>query len=204
MKLTLQILIYLILAIGCSAATNDFKSDKTINKIFNKDEIKDLETLVNFFENQICLGQNIDTQNKQDCYERFFNHMVQCEKTGEVILNISFDEQKNIYNKISKSTFNQIWAFGKTWEYNSTDTLKYLYFNEKGKYIKFLKEFGQDNKFVKGYYDTFELIGDISPSMFAEIIMRYKEFDISDARFRLLLAIHYLTVNDDYERKEKY
>jgi len=204
MKLTLQILIYLIFAISCTTATNGLKSDKTINKIFNKDEIKDLEILVNFFENQICLGQNIDLKNKQDCYESFFKHMVHCEEIGEVILNISFEAQKKIYDEISQSTFNQIWAIGKTWEHNSTDTLKYLFLNEKGKYIKFLKEFGTVNPFVEGYYDSFKLIGDISPSMFAGIIMRYKEFDISDAKFRLLLAIHYLTVNDDYERKEKY
>jgi hypothetical protein len=204
MKLTLQILTYLIFAIGCSAATNDLESDKTINKIFNKDEVKDLETLVNFFENQICLGQNIDTPNKQDCYESFFKHMVQCEKTGEIILNISFEEQKKMYNQIRKKTFNEIWGLGwQTWN-NNGEKLKLYGLQTKGKFVEFLHELSLDYPIIDHYYNTFIMAGDIAPSMVANIIMRHEELDTSDIRIRLMLAIHYLTMNDRYERKEKY
>lgn len=204
MKLTLQILTYLIFAIGCSAATNDFESDKTINKIFNKKEVKDLETLVNFFENQICLGQNIDTTNKHDCYESFFKHMVQCEKTGEIILNISFEEQKKLYDQIRKKTFHEIWEQGWKTGNNNEEKLKFYGLRTKGKYVEFLHELSKDYPIVDNYYNSFQFVGDIGPSMVATIIMGHEELDTSDIRIRLLLAIHYLTMNDLYERNEKY
>jgi len=204
MKFILQILILLTFTSNCFATNKDLESNSTIHKIFNKHEIQDLETIINFFENQICQGQNTDTINRQDCYEGFFNHMVQCEKTGEIILNISFEQQKKMYDQIRKKTFNEIWGLGwKTWN-NNGEKLKLYGLKTKGKYAEFLHELGLDYLIIDHYYNTFIMAGDIAPSMVANIIMRHEELDTSDIRIRLMLAIHYLTMNDLYERNEKY
>ncbi len=204
MRLTIQILTLLIFTSNCFAVKKDLKSDETIIKIFNKREIKDLDRLVNFFETQICSGQKTNKINIQECYERFFKKMNQSEKAGEIILNISFAEQKIVYDQISKKTFDEIWEQGWKIRNNNDVRLKFYGLKTKGKYVEFLKEFGLVNSFVHEYHSSLQIAGDISPSMFAGTIKRFKEFDISDPKIRLLIAVHYLTINDNYKRKEKY
>ncbi|HNP18666.1 MAG TPA: hypothetical protein PKL31_09550 [Fulvivirga sp.] len=191
---------------GCSKQRpTSLAADTTIISIFSDTEIDDLSRILDFFESQICEIEGVDNVTSIVCYPSFFNRMKASMELGEFKTGISFDEQKELYSRIKPSSFNMIWRF--SWKiqstHNSKDTLKSIIWNYDGKYIDFLKEFSKDNDVVKNYFETYELVGDISPSMIAKLIAYHDIYNINDIRMRLLIAIHYLTLNDDIKRKEK-
>jgi hypothetical protein len=88
-----------------------------------------------------------------------------------------------------------------------SDTLKYIDYNRiNSKYPKFLKELGKEYELIKNYSESLETSGGISPIMIGDILIikKHHQYDLNDIRLQLVLAIHYLTLNDQYERKEKY
>lgn len=87
---------------------------------------------------------------------------------------------------------------------NSPDTLKYLDLRTDGKYAEFLKKLGKENEVVQEYYEELQASVGISPGMAAHLLMNPEDYDVNDVRVKLLVAIHYLTMNDQYERNETY
>ncbi|MBK8627678.1 MAG: hypothetical protein IPN86_19590 [Saprospiraceae bacterium] len=85
------------------------------------------------------------------------------------------------------------------------DSIQSIHIN-KGKYLDYLeKEISQINPKTKLYIEKFSMAGDISPSIFADVVKNYGEYDIEDERIRLLIAIHYLTINHrNLEMKASY
>ena len=68
--------------------------------------------------------------------------------------------------------------------------------------MKFLKEFGKENRLVEQYSDDFEQTGGMEPTCFSMVLNAYNQFDV-DIRIQLFIAMHYLTLNDAMaERKE--
>lgn len=201
---TFQIFIIFFLINFSVKSQEKLGENLTIKSVFNKIEIQDLALILDFFDNGVCKTENIDKSNISDCYQSFFERMAESEKTGIIEFRISFNEQKLIYKKISQSTFNEIWTFGKSWKRESSQKFKYLSYNLNGKYAEYLEELGNENKIIKNYIDTLLAAGDISPIMFANVLMGYKNYDITDIRIRLMIAIHYMTLNDQEERNEKY
>lgn len=195
----------LLLLISCSNTTQEkLASNPTLVEVFENSEIQDMSIILEFFNEQICLNQETVENNVIDCYQNFFKRMYQAEKTGYIDLKIPYPEQQKLYNQISDSTFNQIWSFGKRWTINSQDTLKYIEFTYDGKYVNFLKELGEENDVIKRYYDSFRSVGGIGPAMVADLLINYDSYNVKDIRIRLVVAIHYLTMNDQGYRKEKY
>ena len=205
MKKIIYIIISTIL-ISCSTSESiELKSNKTISETFNESEIKDLQIIFDFFNGQICDSKKMDYDSLNECYEKYCSEIRKQQKLGnEFNIKVNFEQQIEMYKKVNKSTFNQIWGLSKSWNYKTSDTLKYLGLNTIGKYNVFLKKYGEENKPIFDYYENFNATGDISPSMNASLIMQYELYDISDLRTKLIIAIHYLTLNDQNTRNEKY
>ncbi len=178
----------------------------TINSIFNKTESQDLQRILDFFENSICINENIKKENINECYKKFFERIKgESEKDGNIYLKISFNEQQRVYEQINNSTFGEIWKFEKNLPQNSSaDTLKYITYKYESKYINYLKELGKTYKVIESYKESFLNAGDMSPIMFANVIMGYENYNTEDIRIKLFIAIHYLTLNDQNERKEEH
>jgi len=183
---------------------DNLQTNRTVNKFFNKSEIKDLQTILDFFENQICNTEKIEDEFKFDCYHVFFRRLDSLEVIGDVDIKISFEAQRQLYQQIEQNTFNQIWKFGKAGLEPPYDTLNQISLRYDGKYIEFLEELGHEDKLLKNYYESFIAAGTISPDSIAHLLKMYNDYDIKDIRVRLLISIHYLTLNDQFERKEKY
>jgi len=201
-----QILFFLVF-IGCATNKSEkLQSNSTINSIFNKKESQDLQKILDFFENSICVSENIKKENINVCYKKYFERLKQeSEKNGNIYLKIPIDEQLKVYKNFKDSTFKEIWQLGKFFPLNTTtDTLKYYSYNFNGKYLEYLKELGKTNKAVDNYTKSFLNAGDMPPSMWASVLMDYENYNIKDIRVKLFLAIHYLTLNDQNEREEKY
>ena len=182
-------------------------SKKDLTDCFTPEEIKDLAKLLDFFNEYICVSEGIDKKEIIKCYDSFIQRMIETAEAGSLDAQIPFTQQKEIYNQISDSLFNHIWGFGKSRiKLDSPDTLKYITYRIDGKYMEFLNKLGKEYEFVKNYSEDFELAGDISPSMIADILMIKEtyQYDLNDVRLQLVIAIHYLTMNDKHKRKERY
>ena len=137
-------------------------------------------------------------------YADFFNTNSEIEKVADLELPINFNDQKDLYNQIDKKTFENIWSIGWSRKMDSNDTLKNVELNRHGKYVEFLKTLGKQDSIIDKYCTGLEVAGDISPAMVADLVKNYNNYNIKDPKIRLMIAIHYLTLNDKFERKEKY
>ena len=202
-QITIFTVAFTLILSGCTYDTEKkLHSNSTVTAYFTHEEINDLTKLLDFFNEQICISNGIEKKEIIKCYDSFFKKMLETVEAGNLETKISFAKQKEIYNQISDSLFNQIWAYSKSWKRDSSDSLKFIDFKIGSKYVKFLKELGKEYEMVKNYSETFGIAGGISPSMVEEILMtkeRY-QYDLNDVRLQLVVAIHYLTIN----YKEKY
>src|SRR5690606_28799295 len=152
------------------------EDDKTINQFFAPQEIDDLKKILGFFEAQICDDDVESRESLLQCYMDFFTRMDSATVTGYINLNISFDQQQELYTQISNSTFGHVWTFHRSWRgYPPSDTLKKVSFNDRGRYMSFLRELGKHNDFIGKYQTSFEFAGDISPDMVARMLKLYQD-----------------------------
>lgn len=199
MRKFIALFILTLLCIRCSN-TSELKlaNDSTISSVFNPTEIEDLSKILSFFEHQICSVEKMETSNIEACYQSFLERIKRETENGLIPLHISFKEQKTLYQQIKDSTFNQIWVFNQQTMPNSNDTLKSIGLKHNGKYIEFLSEYGKLNSVIDTYYNNYIASGDLGPSMVNELIQNYQVYDLSQVNIRLIIAIHYLTLNDLY------
>ncbi len=190
------------LFITCSVNKKEAISyGEIVKRVFNKDEIKDLQLMHKFFDTKICKDKS---DNIILCYKQFFHKMKKAGSSGDIKIDISFKDQKKMYERISDSTFNEIWNLGYSWNSKlPSDTLKYIDFNIEGKYSKFLSSLRKENRVIEKYYDSYLSIGGMSPGMFGSLIMEGELYNVNNPDIRLFIAIHFLTVNDQLKRKEK-
>ncbi|MCL3782229.1 hypothetical protein EMN47_17715 [Prolixibacteraceae bacterium JC049] len=195
----------MIIALSCTTQRqNDLLNDQTIKESFDTTQINDLVKIQSFFDKSIGLTENDKQENMGKVYNDFFLQNSNIKKVSDLKLSINLNDQKALYNQLDKNTFNDIWEISWSKKGYSTDTLKHIQLNRQGKYVELLKTIGKQNTVISNYYNSLEIAGDISPSMFADLIKNYKNYDIKDPKIRLIIAIHYLTLNDQFERKEKY
>jgi hypothetical protein len=187
-----NIIVLLCLLVSCKTQTSPpLSNNPDLTKIFNAEEIKDLETLNVFFNSQIC---DKPESNEEQCYISFFRSMNANNLLGYVELNLDYKTQKTIYSQINQSTFDEIWTFS-TNMYN--DSIGEIIYNRKGKFMAFIKEAAKEDVLVENYLEAILEGGDI----YAGMIEAYKYQGNESQNFKFILAIHYLTLNDKFERK---
>jgi hypothetical protein len=174
----------------------------SVISIFNETEVRELNSILDFFTGQIC---NQEMPDVNSCFKEYLGNLFKDFDYGkEFELNISFEEQMKLYYEISDSTFNEIWSFERSPQRRSSDSIRYLQYNSKGKYFSFLKELATQYKHVKDYYATHQAAGDLSPSMAGNVLYNYDDYNYDDVRIRLFIAIHFLTLNDQMNREDQY
>jgi len=201
-----QFLVFLILSIfiGCTESKESIRENKTFKEVFNKSELDDMQLIFDFFNAQICENESINQSNDISCYNKFFNRMYKSIETNDLDVGIPFDNQLQLYKHISDSTFNEIWVLSWVVEMRSLDTLVYLDLNPYGKYKDFLDKLGDEYIELNRYHSGLITSGGISPGMFGFILQGFDSLNINDVRVRFVVAIHYLTTNDNYSRRELY
>jgi len=192
----------LLALISCKNNSNtSLESFQTITDIFDKQEIEDLTTILNFFNDQICSIEN--KTNIIECYQSFFERIELTNETGNFDLRISFQKQQEMYRQISENTFNQIWIFEEGRRVYPLEKKSYVFeiirFTPQGKYLKFLSVFGRKNNVIKNYHENYITVYDMSPIVVVDVLSDYKHYDIRDPRVQLVIAIHYLTLNHEFE-----
>jgi len=203
------IIIFCILIISCQENVVSKKTSKELEKIFTTEEIIDLNTLVGYFESKI----RIEGKDIEQCYKDWFWTV---QNNGyESVYNIDifkFEDQTEVYRKISESTFNEIWVFTRQYNLESKDTLKVVSPNIDGKYIKYIKEIGKRRKEVKDYFDSIDWAFEYGMVSAFPVFLKRDTLDnnwefrngFEDYNDKVILTIMTLTVVDEYYRKEKW
>ncbi len=170
---------------------------------FSEKQIKDLEKITVFFKESICLSKN---PKFKKCFEKLPHEYM--EAVGSPVWsNINFEKQKKLYKQISDSTFNQIWVFCKSINFNNNKkTLKSICSRYNGKYQKYLIDFGKQNEAIKVYANKVVGAG-VYPTLYlhySHILRNKKYFDLNDPNIQLIIAIHYLSLNDEWQRTDEW
>ncbi len=203
MKNLLFFIFITTLFISCSLEQKDSViDDETVNSIFTSAEINDLVKIQDFFEQQISSINKNDKGSLLKTYYTFFEGNSKIKNLGQLTLSIDFNKQKELYKRLSYSTYDQIWRMSWTVQMNSVDTLNRLELKYDGKYMEFLEKVGEQDGKIAQYCSSFKGMGVISPSMMADFVKNYKDYNINDPKVRLIIAIHYLTMNDFMNRVE--
>jgi len=185
----------LIFTIGCIREHSVLLSnDPIVNKYFNKEEIEGLVKILNFFEDEIA--NQSATDNIIDSYELFFENIKPEMKLEEFDSIISFGVQKKFLSDLNPILFNEIWFYKKDYNPIIKDTVESIHYKWKGKYFDFLYAVSEKDKAIEEYFKDFTAVGDVSPSILAYSMMDYKKYDLKLERIRLIIAINYLTFNE--------
>ncbi|MFD2824536.1 hypothetical protein ACFS5M_12710 [Lacinutrix iliipiscaria] len=194
-------LIFGIIILQLSFSCKSQYSTTELKNNFTTEQISDLNKITEFFKNQMCLGMESDFKT---CYERTPHEYLEATGSG-FWNNIDFDKQKELYNEISESTFDEIWAFCKSIYPESGTELKSLC-PVNGKYISYLIELGKTNTAIAKYADRVSAAGDFNELYlnYSNILNNKKDFNLNDPNVQLILAIHYLSINDDFKRTDKW
>jgi len=166
------------------------ENDSLVKKHFNKNEIKDLRNILFFFENEI--NKNCDKTNKE-CFRQYLKNGGENYKNKK--LGINKEKQANILKNISNSTFNKIWRYG----YRTKDSIDIIMINPGSKYMDFLEDLGSVKPNIKKYYNAATSIPVVlNAGSINYVFFHYNDFDLKDEKERLVLAIHFLTLNSIY------
>jgi hypothetical protein len=196
-----RILLFGIIVLQLNLSCKTQYSTTELNNNFTSEEKDDLKKIVDFFKEQICpMGSDFKT-----CYNKIPHKNL--ESKGDVFwTNIDFEKQKELYKKISKSTFDKIWWFCKSTDYKTRKENKSLCANAIGKYNNYLFDLGKQNPKIKKYAQWINASGDFTvlQIQYSNMIKSKKHFNINDPNIQLILAIHYLSLNDQVKRDEKW
>ena len=144
-----------------------------LNKNFTAEQIADLKKITDFFKTETC--GNMDFAK---CYKQTNHDSLQAEGKG-FWTKIDFEKQKELYEQISKSTFNEIWMFCESTFYPSETKAKSLCANATGKYQKFLADLGKTNPRIAKYAERIQASGDFNglDIQYWEVLKNKKYFD---------------------------
>ena len=202
MKKKTLLIIFGILVLQLNFSCKAKYSTTELKDNFSTEQINDLERITDFFKNQLCLNKR---SSFKKCYKKLPHEYL--EAIGNPVWsNINFKKQKELYEQISKSTFDEIWGFSKAIYYNKDVTLKSIGSVYNAKYQKYLIELGKRNEAIKVYANKVVMAGDF-PSHYlhySNVIKQKKYYDLNDPNIQLILAIHYLSLNDNLQRTDKW
>jgi len=190
------IALFIILNINCN---NEYKNKLTneilMKKYFSQKDIKNLNKILLFFDEVV--KHNCKDQNIINCYNTYFKGLKNNADSGVSVLKIDFDEQNKLLKSLDKTTFNKIWYYSYSIKAENTKITKakIILLKPNSPYMNFLKEESKKKSYIKEYYDSVNEAGDITPGLINGIILYYNKYNLKDKKDRLILAIHYLTIN---------
>ena len=195
-KTFLLILSILIFPILNSCGTKYSMAELESN--FTDEELIDLKNITEFFAQSICVDMKSDFKN---CFKKTNHDSLMMNGTG-IWAKIDFDEQKKLYEKISPKTFNKIWMYCETTYFPSEIKSQDICAVAMGKYQNYLADLGKENPRIGKYADRIEASGDFNgfDIQYHEILKMNSDFDLDDPNVQLILAIHYLSINDKANR----
>ncbi len=164
-------------------------NDKLVKQYFNKYQRADVEKILSFFDEQACRQMQMTTDDPVACCERYLSHLAKADTFGNIQIGISMAEQEKLFASFSPSTVKDIWSD------ETTGMSGHFEIRFDGRFHRFLRVLGEENEKIGQYVDTFDQVGKITSSMHADVLLNFRDYDLFDDRVRLMMAVHYLTLN---------
>lgn len=187
----LFILVALLLNTSCVRS----QDNEDLKNHFESKEIAELEKLTSFFDSVV--QQKTLIKDIPLAYKEFLKKLSESKSLSEIVEYYRFDMKGPIEDQISTNLFNKIWVIEKSNRYKVKDSVfSSLNINTNNEYIKFLNS-NSKNIVIKKYYEGVMSSGGTSPSLTAVLQHDYNNLDFNDFNNRLIITIHYLTLNND-------
>lgn len=172
---------------------------------FTKEEINDLEYITTFFIDQISHHQ---AKGLQD-FEKYLYEMIdrsEIDLDYYIAFDIDYKDQQEMYNHISKSTFDKIWFVSDIESIKTGERHKELYIpsyvqieedSSTTSYFKLYKEYSKKSTFFNKRCEEWEASGAQPEGYMISNLIDFKYlFDLEDDNEKLYIAVYFLTLND--------
>lgn len=195
-----RILYVILTIITISSCSQKIKSTE-ITDNFSEGEIKDLHKLTDFFQVQMCGS----TSDFKSCIDSIIPILGEY-GWNPILENVDFDAQNELYSEFQSDLFSEIWNFCPSRNRRGNQTYRLLCLNRDGKYVQFLKDLSQRNPDLKEYYEMTIESGDWESrgQLHSRIYTNPQYYDLEDPSIKVLIAVQYLTQNDQEKRKESW
>ncbi len=205
-KLYVVIALLFLMITSCSHEVT--LSTVLINKHFSLQERKELAKIVAFADSLVLSKTDFDEIDKS--YHQYLE--LRTFVTGDSVPNLWAFEEKMKYEflfSLDTCLFNEIWRISTAPGNVSTkDTTLYYPTNfhsieltNLGVFAKYIHDLGEKNEYYKGYSESMEISGSLSPSMIAGFLLHHNEFDFNNMDNHLWVAVFVLTLEESLEKK---
>ena len=196
MKIILSITTFILLSLA--ALGNDYRlhSNQLVNKYFDVQEIKDLELILEFFD-QIVLNKT-GMNDMQIAYPQFINMTINdttyYRQPDDFFSQFEIDSarQKELFKEISDETKYKIWCLCTKFEKGGE---AFLEIDRNGNYAKMIKKNRREHPYFKSYFNSLRLAFGTTPSMIMNLGFYVDEINYKKEINRLIFSIHILTLN---------
>lgn len=171
--------VILILLFGCTHSYN-IQSDKTITKIFNQKEMKNIQALIDYSDKLVFSKTNENEINK--AYHQYFDMLRDSMFNNNTVIPIDIDERLAFLEDLDAKTINEFWLIMK-------DEKHPVNLNINGKFMEYLKNIGETDSAYYNFYDNFLAMGDITTSQVILFLSNNDDIDFSEAKHRILAMI---------------
>ena len=190
MKYTALILCVFLLITACTSKKSNHLSDYPAMKtIFSEQELVDLQSLLNSFEQEIGIQADASPEAKVAGYSVFNKQVLGSMEEGNLDNYPLSNEQKiNLLDVLHVATFRSVWSMGAGVNTHS-EKRPYFEISPSGKFIDLLAELAKEYPQFTELANDFERAGGLSPTLVATLFMDLDAFNLKDARIRLAYAI---------------
>ena len=190
-----------IISFQASAQLMEKELRESLSTEFKDDDVESILLCMEFFENQLKTFFNLSENSNEDPIAKFIEYTEENYPDFEIPLD--FTAQQELYQKLRTYFFIQTWSYGLLTR--GEDQTTYISINLKANspLIKYLRKRSKKVKVVTKYLDTLEAAGDISPSMAGTMASFIPLEHQQNLELRILITLHYLTLNDRIKRRDR-
>ena len=170
--------------------------DTILTQYYDTEEIEQLDAIVAFFDKhvlQACQGSD----SLAVCYQQLFDRLL---NSDTLDVGVPFGEQNEFQlSNLDRSLFHSIWTYSASRAHEPNGDSQYyndINYNRGGQYWRFLREVSGAEPYFRKYVEPVEAAGDLPPSLYTGFAYNPSGLDFNDERHRLILAVHFLTVNN--------
>ena len=188
----IRILLILILVFSFSSCRS-IKTTTELELQFTKRQISDLNKISDFFIEEVMKGEEFK-KGVGNLYKTLYTVGL-----DTILKNIDYDKQKELYNSISSTTFNEIWEIKiNTGRFEGEE---YILPKYQGKFQLYLIQLRKTNPFAEDTFEHMEASGDFSMLYFNDYINKnFHEMNFDDFNNQLIISVYFLSMIDDNER----
>ena len=203
---TLKVLFgFVLLNIITACSASD--PDAVLKQVFNEKEVILVNQIISYYDNYV-LSKTDENKSIKDAYQAFMSkNALSALKAGDLtIFATSRKELTALFETLDNDVFSNLFNIDENYPYQ----VQIIY----PKYLEFMKVLSTRNDFYFSYYNKFEAVGDISPSIYSDIFSMYDEhpegkkysetFDFSKKEDRFSFIIPFLVTHENTNHEGMY